>query len=326
VGKVRKSAFLSSAPWILIGVLAAIVTAPNGVTIKIISETMEPATMIALRYGIVVLGCLPFLLRIKKDVVAKNLGNLLLGSIFLAITGVSYVASIKFGQASYSAIISLVNPVLLVVFSVFLLKEKLTRQIIGGVSLTLLGAAVVVMAPFLIGAESGINIGPESIVFGLISAATYPLMLIFMRRANTGGVPMTGVIGLTGLVTAITMSIVAVGLSGADVIDQISNTPALSWFYLISISIGIYLIGRILLIKVFEHIGSAAESGILYLEVIFSVATPMILLGENLTLEIVVGALLIFTGVIISEAAHNKIKHKLRHRHKAHLHHMGHVK
>jgi drug/metabolite transporter (DMT)-like permease len=308
--------------WTLAGVLAAVLTAPSGSIVKIVSETIEPALIIAIRYTIIALCCLPFLLRIKTAVIKRNLPDLLLASLFMSITGVSYAASIQMGQASYSSIITLIDPILLVVFSIMLLREKMSRQIVCGVAVAMLGAAVVVVAPFLLGEESGVHVGLESIVFAIISAVTYPLMLIFMRRANVGGVSMSGLSGFTGAVAAVVMTLVALATSGFGVVDQITATPLSSWLYLVGAALVVYLFSRNLQVKAFENIGAAAESGLLYLEVILGITAPLLLLGENLTLEIIVGGLLILAGVMISERGHRQVKNRRRHRHKTHLHHV----
>jgi drug/metabolite transporter (DMT)-like permease len=320
VGKLKKTSSVTL--WLAIGLLSALPSAPSGSIIKIVSETMDPATMVAVRYAIIALCCLPFLLRLKKSVVRRNLRDLLLASLFMSVTAASYVASIQMGQASYSAIISLLDPILLVVFSVFLLREKISRQIMCGVLVAMFGAAIVAVAPFLSGAESSINVSLGSIIFAIISTITYPLMLIFLRRANTGGVAMSGIAGFTAIVCMLVMTIVALAISGFGVVEQIVTTPVSSWLYLIGAALVIYLISRNIQIKAFEHVGAAAESGILYLEAILGIATPLLLLGENLTLEIVVGGLMIFTGVVISESAHRKIKNRRQHRGKHHLHHV----
>jgi drug/metabolite transporter (DMT)-like permease len=84
----------------------------------------------------------------------------------------------------------------------------------------------------------------------------------------------------------------------------------------------VYLLARIITVKTFEKVGSAVEGSIMYAEGLISVTIPLLWLGENLTPAIMVGGLMIFAGVIITENGHRRLLHHTNKRRQ--LHHLHH--
>lgn len=66
-------------------------------------------------------------------------------------------------------------------------------------------------------------------------------------------------------------------------------------------AIAVSLLARLITIVTYQRIGSAATAGFQYTEVFLAILIPVIVLGEHLTIEMVVGGSLILTGLLIAE-------------------------
>ena len=68
-------------------------------------------------------------------------------------------------------------------------------------------------------------------------------------------------------------------------------------------------------IRSYEHLGAGVSSALGYAENMLSVAIPVVLLGERLSIELIVGGAPILLGVYITvhhRAAHHRDMHLLR--------------
>ena len=59
---------------------------------------------------------------------------------------------------------------------------------------------------------------------------------------------------------------------------------------------------RSLWIAAYERIGAASSGGLSYLETLLSILLPLIILGERLSVELIVGAVLIMYGVYMTQS------------------------
>ncbi|MDR3125753.1 MAG: DMT family transporter [Candidatus Nomurabacteria bacterium] len=312
-----------SALWILLGVFGSFIAAPNSTIIKAVTESIDSLTMTVARYAVIFVVCLPFIVRAwSKLSRPKNWLRTILSGVFLGVSTIAFALSIEAGQASYTSIILLLSPVFLVVLSVLLLGERLSRQIVLGVSVALLGALAVTVAPFLFGASTAVN--TESVIWAVISLLSYPFGLILLRKVNEAGVSMAASIGANALVIIAVAALAAWLMQGGVAIEQLAQASPTDWVAMLYSALVVYLLSRIITVKTFEKVGSAVESGIMYMEGLLSVAMPMVLLGENLTPEIIAGGLMIFGGMMVAENGHRQLLKQTRKRRRLHhLHHRG---
>ncbi len=161
----------------------------------------------------------------------------------------------------------------------------------------------------------GDGINPIAIVAGVVDCLVYPLFVIFTRKANESGLPMMVSFCLSAMMVAIVCTILAFSINGIDTYNSALSANVV--IALVYSGIIVALIVRVLNVFSYEHIGSAALSGASYLESLLAIIIPIIILGEHLSLELVIGAILIIIGVYIVETVHNSHKHR-------HIHTMRH--
>jgi drug/metabolite transporter (DMT)-like permease len=319
-------------PWVLVGLLWVMIAVPNATIAKEVTGEIDPVLYVALRYVIVSIVCLPFVIKSRKLINARRLRDLVVTGVFMVLGVICYAASISLGQASYTSIISLLDPILLVVLSAFLLREKITRGILSGVLLAAVGATVVAVAPFFADANQLLKVDVLSVVLALLNCLFYVLMIINMRRINMAGVPIMATVGYTAIVAAIIASVATMSTLGDQVVTQVANVGPTSWLAILYVAILVGIAERVIGVKLFERIGAAMVGNLMYIQTFLCIIFPMMVLGERLTVEIIVGVCLIFVGVVVTEKVSHRSHHVTKTGHYKesnylhHLHRTGHLR
>ena len=83
------------------------------------------------------------------------------------------------------------------------------------------------------------------------------------------------------------------------------------WLAALYGGIGLAFIGRIMMVAILERLGPALFSGIGYLETFLAILTPIVILGERLSITMVVGGIMILIGLYVIE--HHKRPHAHHH-------------
>lgn len=298
----------SKAPWILVGIIAVLLAAPNGTFIKILSDHLHPLVLNSVRYGIVALVMLPYIIAIRKRITKKNIKYAILTGICLAIAAFSYVTAIQMSQASYVSIIGLLLPIMFVIYSVFITKEKVHRRSVAGITLAALGAFTIVALPILITQGDSFVFEPVATLFALADCIFFPLAIIFSRKANEQGIPIMATFGIASLIVSIASTIAVLLFVGAAAyVPVISNEIYLPIFYT---AIIVTLVSYSLNVASYERIGSIASSGLTYIESLFAILIPVVFLHEHLSSALVFGAILMLAGVYLAETQHHVRLHK----------------
>jgi drug/metabolite transporter (DMT)-like permease len=114
---------------------------------------------------------------------------------------------------------------------------------------------------------------------------------------------------------------------GGELVETVSHLPWQVWLAVGYSSIMVSYFSRSLAVKSFEHTGAAVKGGLSYLETLLAIALPLIIIGEQLSVEIMAGALLILVGVFLAESGGKHHLFKLGFKeHPHHLHHHGRVR
>jgi len=218
---------------------------------------------------------------------------------YILLSGIGMGASWMFLYEAYprvgvgiSSLLYYCGPVIVMALSPVLFGERLTLKRLFGFAAVLCGIVVVTLGDF--GDGSGDIIG---IVFGLMSAVTYAVMVIFNKRTNEiCGIENPALQLAVSFVTASLFVILSGGLNGMTVLPGdilpllilgVVNTGIGCWLYFTSIG-GL----NVQTVSVLGYLEPLAA-------VIFASALP----GESLTLSVVIGAVLIIGGAAYSELA-----------------------
>jgi drug/metabolite transporter (DMT)-like permease len=134
---------------------------------------MDPAVLSALRALVsaaLLLGYLLVARRRELVIKASDLPFLgVFGVLGLAMVHFAYFQAISYTNVATAILLEYLAPVIVLIFSVLFLKEKLTWTLPVGVALSVIGCALFVGA---IGGE-GLAVSPEGIAWGLAAAAFF---------------------------------------------------------------------------------------------------------------------------------------------------------
>ena len=300
--------------WHIVALIPVLIAAPNGMLVKVVSGEIDPIWINVLRFLVVVPLMIPFVIRAIPHMTRKNVKYACLQGVTYAISITSFVFSISLGQASYTAVISLGIPILLMLYSVYLTRENVSRSAVVGISIAALGAFTIVGFPLFIGQGFASDFHPLATLFALVNVASFPLAVIFSRKATEYGLPMGATFGLAAIVTlSITMIAALVTTRATMPIEEFLDNPTMLIASVVYMGIGVSLVGRMLTVVSYKHLGSAVTGGLYYIEGFMAILLPIIVLGERMTIEMLFGGLLILLGVIMAESHRHPTVHRDHH-------------
>ena len=291
--------------WFLLGLLGCLLAAPNATIIKYVTGSLSPFLFNSIRFGLLAILTLPFLYQARRKFSAKNLRYVMLAGLFMAAAVVFYVQAIAYSQASYVVILSLLTPIVFVLYATRMTNEKVNLRSAAGIALAAAGAFTIVALPIALKQQASFHFYPLATLFVLINVFTFPLMIIYSKKSNESGLPLTAILNIVAwwvFVLNLIIYLVSSWKSPSPVI--------ISW----QVWVGIIYSGAIvaftarwLNVASYEHIGAAVSSALAYLETLIAIIIPVVILHETLSTEMVVGGALILLGVYLVE--HHKSKH-----------------
>ena len=273
--------------WILITILGA-VWGSAFMFIKIATPELGPIALVNIRLAVAGLIFIPFLLQEKYlKHFRSNLKNILVLSIIntaLPFTLFAY-ASLE-STSSMMTILNGTTAIMAVVISTIWLKISLNFFQIGGVFIGLFG--IVVLAN-----PDNVYISTKATIFCLAAAFCYALSANYIQKfaykTNT-----TVLIGWSLVIAAILL----IPLTLLNLPAKFPSTNVIfSILWLGVISTGIAFLGYVRLI---EKVGAVKTATVAYFIPVFGVIWGYVFLGEPITLQILIGMMLILTGIIFT--------------------------
>ena len=283
--------------WFWVAVVAVLLAAPNATIIRVAVDEADPIYWTFSRFVLISIVCLPFVIKgrnsLRSSVARKNV---LIASVALTVGILSYVYAIYYSQASYVSILTLIKPIVFVILSAKLIGDTLTQRSIAGVILTAIGAMVLVVLPIAQN-NSGVAFYPLATIFGLVYCVAYTLGFIYLRKANEAGVTMSMSIGVTSMMIAAVTYVLFL------LFGDWSRTPVDGgyWLAVVYSALVVGLIARALNVISFERVGAAVIAALGYFEALVAILIPVAVLHEKLSVEMVIGGILILIGVYIVE-------------------------
>ncbi len=297
--------------WFMIGLLSVALGAPNASIIRASVADISALQFNVYRFAAASLVTAPIIWKHRRKYKAKSLSNTAAGSVFMCIAVLSYVSALKASPASYVTILTLLTPIVFIVLAAKITGEKVSSRSMAGISLAAAGGLVLVALPVAMQQRGDLVFYPLGTMFSLINTVSFPLAIIYFAKANKQGIPMTALMGISAWMLFVVSSI------GVVVTGQGLPMPSMS-VVIASLYSGILVavLARSLNISSYEHIGAAVSSSLSYLEALLAIIIPVIVLSETLSVEMVVGGVLILFGVFVAEhhgSRHHKHRHVFRH-------------
>jgi drug/metabolite transporter (DMT)-like permease len=220
-----------------------------------------------------------------RIVVASLAGNL--GYQILAAYGMQTV------PASWTGLIFGLEPVFIALFAVLLAGDRLTPWLIGGIFVSMLGTAALMLGSSL--APSG-GVSLTGLVLVTLSTMGWGIYTVVIRPVSQkyGALP---VACLAMAISALPMPLFA----GADFHATVQSLGATSWM-----AVGFVVVfGTFLATSAWNYALGHMESSIagvfLYVQPVVAAAGGILLLGERLTWPLLLGGGLIIVGVAIAQ-------------------------
>jgi drug/metabolite transporter (DMT)-like permease len=267
---------------------------------KIAVRTFDPFTASFLRFAVASIAILPFFLREnwKQKHILRDLVPL---SLLCTINITFYYIGLKYSSANAAVLIYAGVPLLTLLFAHRILRETFTLKKLIGISIGFIGVLFVVVFPMC---QKNVQIGGDITgnIFFLIAIIAFTFYTIGSRRATAiQKYSPTLVTSVFIFTTTIVLGAISCFTFRSSYVTSLFSP---SVFFLV-IYLGIFLTVAPYLIfqKVIKH--SSASVGALgnYIQPATSIVFNILFLQESFTFVFLVGGILIFTGIVISNGS-----------------------
>ena len=273
--------------WILITILGA-VWGSAFMFIKIATPELGPIALVNIRLAVAGLIFIPFLLQQKYlKHFRRNLKNILVLSVINTALPFSLFAYASLESSSNMlSILNGTTAIMAVVISTIWLKIRLNFFQIMGVFIGLFG--IVVLAN-----PDNVYISMKATIFCLSAAFCYALSANYIQKFAYK----TNTIVLIGW-SLVIASVLLLPITFFNLPSQFpSNNVIFSILWLGVISTGVAFLGYVRLI---EKVGAVKTATVAYFIPVFGVIWGYVFLGEPITLQILIGMILILIGIVFT--------------------------
>lgn len=219
--------------------------------------------------------------------------------LLLSLTGITFFftaqyTGIKLAGASIAVIfVCLLSPILITATSARIFKEHLTRKQITGIGVGATGTLIVI-----VGGSLSLQLNIDFLVGSLILLLTPILWTAYSltgKRAIEKYNPF-----LVVAYASVLGGLLLIPFSLAEnSIGQILTLSTSSWIALLYLSSTCSLLGYYIWFYVLKRVGPAVTSSFLFVEPLVTALLAVTFAGEEITISIIVGGLIIFTGVYL---------------------------
>jgi drug/metabolite transporter (DMT)-like permease len=287
--------------WLGVLLIGILISVPEGTLIRVVGDTLSVSMMTMLRYAVATVFAVPFIvvaLR-KGQVSAKRLLYMMLLAIPLALDPLISQYVVATTNASFQAILSLFTPIIFVIISTIVTKDRISRNKILGFLFAVLGGMVMVALPNL-GHGSVTNFGSIPVILMLVQALCISVETIVWRRENERGTPLVVILGTFYFVWAIIAGVMALILGETAQIQHLTINNLAIVVYLGIIASITY---NAVFTGFYRRIGTTSAATMKYFKKSLTILMPIVVLGETLSWQIALGAFLIIVGTVV---AHKK--------------------
>lgn len=231
---------------------------------------------------------------IKEKVDRADFGRLLL----CAITGVAinqsfFIVGLKYTTPINASLIMTTTPILVLIASAIIIKERITNLKIGGILLGIIGAVTLILLK-----NGAINWNMESLkgdLMILINATSYGIYLVLVKSLMKKYHPITVVkwVFSIGLILMLPF-----GISGIETIDW-ANFPSEVWASIAFIMIATTFLAYLLNAFALKLVNPSVVSVYIYLQPVIATIIALIWGKDSLTWEKLAAGALIFIGVYL---------------------------
>jgi len=256
----------------------------NFLAIKYAVDEMPPIFAAGLRLTLIFILLFPFLRLPKGNVrplliAAFTIGGLHFGVLYYAITFADDISSV--------AIATLTNVPFATLLAVIFLGERIGLISITGMVLAFAGVMLLGFDPKAL--EHFLDLG-----LVMVAAFIYAVGAILLRQLRGVGVfSLLAWIGLIGMVTILSMS----ALLESGQVEAFTSASYMAWGGVVFSAVGSSIVGHGGLYFLLKHHPVSTVAPLTLLSQVVGVLSGVLILGEILTLKMVLGGALTFAGV-----------------------------
>ncbi len=284
------------------GALATVLGSVNIPLMKYAVASSNHITLNALRFGMGALVTLPFIFKHSPKITKNNLKYAIYSGIAIFVSSSCLLIALNQSTANYVTLLMLLNPIMLMLYSVKMTKDKLDLKKIAGFSMAGIGALIIVATPFIVTNNTSLRIYPSATFYALLFTMFYPLSVVFARKASEGRkkLPLTAVVFVQAFV--VTILNIGYGLLTKTIYlsPAVLQSPKLLLPVVYS-GIFVTVLSRVLNIASYKKTGSAINGSLFYAGVFITLLVSIYFLQEPLSLTALIGGLITLAGVALSK-------------------------
>jgi len=219
--------------------------------------------------------------------------------VFLALSGVTLFFIVQYtgismaGASAASIMVCLLSPVLITVFSMWLFGERLRRRQVAGIGVAALGTLAIVAGDvFASGGNSVFLLGTLLLLLTPLMWAGYTIVGKKIMEKYDPFLVVAYVTILGGLLL--------VPFSLAENSFHLIATVSLQgWLLIMFLAFTCSLLGYYIWFYAVKHVKAAVASSFLFAEPLVTALFAITFVGEQITVSVVAGGLLVFVGVVL---------------------------
>lgn len=250
-----------------------------------------PALIIAAyRLGFTVCLLLPSIVGKKFDEIkntdSKTLGICIISGIFLALHFATWITSIKYTSITSSTVLVNTHPIFIVLGSLFILKEKISKDVLISIGIALIGSIIISLGDFSLG--SNVLYGDILAVMGAFFVAGY-MMIGRVVRQKLSVTAYTFIVYLSSTITLILLSL-------------FTQTPLYPYslhemLKFLMLAVFCTILGHSIFNWALEHVKPTYVSTAILGEPVFATIWAVILFKEIPMLWQIIGSVIILYGI-----------------------------
>lgn len=287
-------------------ILSAILFSTMEVALKIVALGLDPFQMTFTRFfwgGIVLL---PFAIKeLKKRTINLRKDDfvyyLILGILNIVLSMTFFQLGVIYTKASTAAVVFCTNPMFTVLFAHFITEEKLTKKKILALFISIVGL-IFIMNPL------NMNVGNDEmkgIGFSFIAALIFGLYSAYGKKGikKYGGIVQTSISFVIGSLVLL----IILWITRKPIVSGINQD---NLFLIVYVSILVTGVGYLCYFMAMEKSNALYASLVFFTKPAIAPVFAIIILGETITVNVIIGIALILAGSYITMGTGHLLKKK----------------
>ena len=240
-------------------------------------------------------------LYIKEKAERKDFPLLFICGLFgIAINQMFFFSGLKYTTPINASLIMLTTPILVLIISAIILKEKITLQKVFGIAMGILGAILLVAYGKQLSFEQSQFKGDLMI---MVNAISYGIYLVIVKKLLYKYNPITVV---KWLFTFSLLFVFPLGIQDLLAVEW-SSFPNMVWLAVVYVLFFATILAYLFNIYALKIVNSTVVSIYIYLQPLLATAIALVFANDELSIVKIVAAILIFVGVFLVSQTPKKV-------------------